>query len=100
MAEHAKRTFPFIATVLFTVFCGGCGPGVEKSPVFEGVDLKLVLIGSVRVGDIPSLESSASSVAGVRGAHSHVFIVWRFSDSQAVAQVGWRARAQVLGNPP
>ena len=62
LAKHSKQTFPFIAIILLTMFCGGCGRGVEKSPIFDGVDLKLVLIGSVRVGDIPSLESSSSSV--------------------------------------
>ena len=51
-----------VLSVVLVIFCAGCEAGVEKSPVFEGVDLKLLLIGSDRIGGMPELQASSSSV--------------------------------------
>jgi hypothetical protein len=62
MDGHIKRSLLLILSLVLTGFCCGCGRGVEKSPIFEGVDLISVLVGSTRADGIPALEASVSSV--------------------------------------
>lgn len=62
MTLYIKCKFVFLTIILLMAFgCGG-GPQVEKSAIFEGVDLKLLLVGSNQVGAIPALQATASSV--------------------------------------
>ena len=52
-------TCGIITTTLAIIFTS-CGDGLHVSPVFEGVDLELILVGSKKHGDIPELRASTS----------------------------------------
>jgi len=62
MSRHVKWKGLLILSIALTAVCCGCGKGVKKSPIFEGLDLKFLLIGSTRVGAMPALEVSEMSI--------------------------------------
>jgi len=46
---------------ILSIVCIGCNDGIHVSPVFEGIDLETVLIGSWKPEDTPELRSRISN---------------------------------------
>jgi hypothetical protein len=58
---HAKKWFCGVSSGILTIFCISCNDGLHVSPVFEGIDLESVLVGSEKPDDTPELRSRISN---------------------------------------
>ena len=57
---NLERWFCFVASGMLAILCASCTDGLHVSPVFEGANLQLILIGPKHLGVVPELCTTAS----------------------------------------